>query len=329
MRKFFPLLVLSIVSSFTNYGQDQPGAHLAGKLSIDTSWDSNIYLSYIPTFEDMYAMSNEMIIARTGIDSLGHFEFDIDFLPQEERLYRLHLIKKGDTPATLIIGGKDENHLFLILNRFSNVKLKSDLAFPPFKDVDFKNSGENKAIQHITETVYTADSIAAESSASKRLLINNRLENDLLTIADTSDNFLISLYAIYKSNFETNYSSNEEFYNSYSKKWRNLDNAYYEAFSEQLPIEKTGGSTIFIWVAFVFLFAITGIFIGKLYFKRNNKIDNLSVQERKVYELLQKGATNQEISSHFNISLSTVKSHVSSIYSKLKVKSRKEILKTK
>ena len=46
---------------------------------------------------------------------------------------------------------------------------------------------------------------------------------------------------------------------------------------------------------------------------------NLSVQERKIYTLLKEGKSNKEISEELNIGLSTVKSHASNIYSKLKI----------
>ena len=35
----------------------------------------------------------------------------------------MHITKKGDSPATLIIGGKDENHLFLIADCCSNIQI--------------------------------------------------------------------------------------------------------------------------------------------------------------------------------------------------------------
>jgi len=58
--------------------------------------------------------------------------------------------------------------------------------------------------------------------------------------------------------------------------------------------------------------------------KNNNLIKSLSVQERKIFTLLKDGKSNKEISEEFNIGLSTVKSHVNNIYSKLNIKSRKE-----
>jgi len=52
-------------------GQNKKEATISGNLYFDDSWDSIIYLSYIPTYGDMYFMSNDMIIAETVIDSLG------------------------------------------------------------------------------------------------------------------------------------------------------------------------------------------------------------------------------------------------------------------
>ncbi len=310
------------------YGQKTKGS-ISGKLLLDNSWSSTIYLSHIPTFDDMYVMSSEMIIAKTVIDSLGYFKFDINYLPVDENLFRLHIVKKDDSPATLIIGGKDENHLFLMANRFSTIQLTSNLSYPPFKNVIFENSKENIAFQQVTHHFFKADSIASESSASKRLLIEKQLEKDLFLMADTSKYFLVSLYAIYKNRFSSNYSSNENFYTSYVRKWSNQNNAYFNSFKKQLPNNASGNSALIIAIVSTGILTLIGFIIGKYGFKKTNNIEKLSVQERKIYEMLQQGASNQEISDQFNIGLSTVKSHVSSIYSKLNVKSRKGIVNMK
>lgn len=309
-------------------GQDKPSACIAGYISMDDSWAPTLYLSYIPTFEEMYAVSNEMIIAKTGIDSLGYFRFDIDFLPRGQNLYRLHLVKKGDTPASLIIGGKDENHLFLIADRFSAIRVNCPSTYPPFKQVRFENSTENMAFQRVSDLVFVADSLAAESSASKRLLVEKQLLKDLHSVADTSANLLVSLYAIYKSNFESNYPSHAGFYRSYLRKWKGQDNAYLEAFSKKMPRE--AGKPAHVLLIFLALIVVLISLVPVVRrFRKSHGLEKLSIQERRIYELLQQGASNQEISNHFNIGLSTVKSHVSSIYAKLKVKSRKHIMNVK
>ena len=50
------------------------------------------------------------------------------------------------------------------------------------------------------------------------------------------------------------------------------------------------------------------------------------MQERKVYALLREGYSNKEIAGDLAVSVSTVKTHVNNIFSKLGVTSRKEIL---
>ena len=61
-------------------------------------------------------------------------------------------------------------------------------------------------------------------------------------------------------------------------------------------------------------------------FRHTDKLKSLSLQEKKVFDLLKKGKSNKEISSELHIEVSTVKSHLHRIYTRLGVKSRKEII---
>ena len=322
--KLVLVLLLFFISSHLVVAQAERSYHISGNLEIDETWEPIIYISHIPTFEEMYYMSNEMIIAKTEMDSLGYFEFDLDFLPKADNLYRLHIIKKGNPPATLIIGGKDENHLFLILNRFSKLELYSNSTYTPFKSVYFKNSAKNNSLQRISNMVNKSDSIGSLSSASKRLLINNQLQSELLSIADTSSNFLVGLYALYKSKIQSNHTSNLNFLNSFNDKWKSQNNSHYNIFKEQDPTQNKSG--VIITTIFAVILFLLGFLLGKTNFNKNRKLKKLTIQERKVYDLLSSSLTNQEIANKLNIGINTVKSHVTSIYSKLKIKSRKEIV---
>ncbi len=228
----FYLLIAFLFSQSFVIGQSKNQATISGNVFLDDSWDSVIYLSYIPTFDDMYLMSSDMIIAQTGIDSTGYFEFDINFLPLEDKLYRLHIVKKGDSPTTLIIGGRSENHFFLIAKSKSKITVSTTFSYPPFKNVLFKNSLENRYFQQIRNIVLKKEDSFSESSVAKRNLIKENIEKDLLTIADTSSFSIVSLFAIYKSNFERNYATNIDFYNAYFKKWRKIDNEYFRSLKK-------------------------------------------------------------------------------------------------
>lgn len=63
--------------------------------------------------------------------------------------------------------------------------------------------------------------------------------------------------------------------------------------------------------------------------KQHNPIQNpqleLTVQEKRIHDLLKKGHSNKEIAAEFNISVSTVKTHVNNIFKKKNVSSRNEL----
>lgn len=59
---------------------------------------------------------------------------------------------------------------------------------------------------------------------------------------------------------------------------------------------------------------------------KKNPLSDLTIQERKIFALLKEGKSNKEIADECAISISTVKSHVNNIYSKLGVGSRKEVM---
>lgn len=60
--------------------------------------------------------------------------------------------------------------------------------------------------------------------------------------------------------------------------------------------------------------------------KKKNPLSELTIQERKIFDLLRQGKSNKEIAEECSVSVSTIKSHVNSIYSKLDIRSRKEAM---
>lgn len=57
----------------------------------------------------------------------------------------------------------------------------------------------------------------------------------------------------------------------------------------------------------------------------SSRLDRLSPKEKEVFELMRTGMSNKEIASQLFIETTTVKSHISKIYQKLQISSRKEI----
>lgn len=86
----------------------------------------------------------------------------------------------------------------------------------------------------------------------------------------------------------------------------------------------TWSKTINIALAFI-VFGLIGFTFYRS--KRTRVLPDLSKQEQTVKNLILEGKSNKEIASELFISLSTVKTHITNIYSKLKVSSRQELLR--
>ena len=300
---------------------------IKGRIHADSTWTPVVYLSIIPSFDQLYSMSNQMIIESSELDEAGRFSFETDYLPAENYIYRIHLSKKGDPPASLIIGGKDENHLFMIASNKSNVLIENQNHESLFGRVDIKGFQPAKMLREIDEMVLFVDTANFNSTSLKRELMEKALDEKLRQFADTCTFPLVALYAIYKSNFESNIAENPGFYNRFLNKWKDENSPYFEEFRKSIPAENKKQN-------YSILFGLAGLFLGSIltfYFlkrkpHKTEPAEILTIQERKIFLMIQSGKSNKEISNELNIEISTVKSHVNNLYSKLKINSRKEIL---
>lgn len=99
-------------------------------------------------------------------------------------------------------------------------------------------------------------------------------------------------------------------------------NSYY-----LINLEKKQTLSIILNIIFGIIIAILIYTIYSLKFqKRLNIIEELSNQEIKVKEHILNGKSNKEIAEELFISLNTVKTHITNIYSKLNVSNRKELI---
>jgi len=302
---------------------------IKGRIDIDTTrWAPVAYLSSISDFTQMYLMSNESIIQRTAIDQQGNFGFDCKNLSPEDRLYRIHFSKKGEPPASLIIGGTDENHLFLIANNKSDIGILIRGGHNLISDITFSVYLPNKALQEINQIAGFLDTLDYYGPAVNRDFVRQAVYDKLRQYADTCSNPLISLYALYHSRFESDYLKNTTFYSKYLHKWKAQDSEYFRAFRAQLPVKEAPEILLPLLIILGFLLAGAGVIIFIRIRRKSDKnpYQSLTVQERKIFGLLKDGRSNKEISEECGISLSTVKSHVNNIYSKLNISSRTDVM---
>jgi DNA-binding CsgD family transcriptional regulator len=300
-----------------------------GQISLDTTiWAPVVYLSLIPDFDKLNSMSNEMIIEKTSIDKSGQFHFDTKYLPEKDNLFRIHISKKNDPPASLIIGGRDENHFFIIANKNSKVNIRDTSASGFIKGIVAEGYYPNKLLRQIDAITGYLDTTSFTGSPVKIELIKSAISDRLRSYADTSSNPLVGLYALYKSNFEKNYPVNQQFYIYFVNKWKKERSTYFIEFRKKIPQSDKYGAGFPYFISGIFL--IIGFLACLAYFnllkKDQNPLRDLSVQERKIFAMIMEGKSNKEISDILAIGLSTVKSHVNNIYSKLGINSRKDAM---
>lgn len=310
---------------------ENPG-HLSGVLLLDDSWEKRVYLSYIETFEKEYAVSNNFIIASAEVDSLGRFQLALDQVPSEWSLLRLHMVKKGVSPNSLVIGSRGENFYFLVAQQSSEIALYNTDGNPIFKNTRVEGAPYMGTFEYIRRISDYPNSIDYEHSLIEKEFIVEVVCEKLKAVADTCQNPLVSLYALYQIAFLIDDHHDPAFYDAYFSKRQDEQSTYFKSLRSKFP--PTPGATPLrnFQLRYILLFMGFGavVFIGfYVYRRRNQSIDKLSVQERKVFELIRNGLSNKEISAECNIELTTVKSHVSRIYTKLNIKSRREAMNLK
>jgi DNA-binding CsgD family transcriptional regulator len=324
-RRFFTILI-STTALIQNIGGQ---TKIEGHLIIDTAiWSRVVYLSLISHFDQMNTMAVEMIIDKSPIDKSGYFSFSTQYLPKDDHLYRIHIPRKNDPPASLTIGGNYENHLFFIANRESGVLIKDTSSLDLFKSITIDGYYANKEFLEINQLASYIDSTVFAGSPIKTDLIRNAINEKLRFYADTCSIPLVALYALYKSQFEFNYPINQPYYNKLLSKWKDEKSTYFIDFRKKIPSSSNGNILIYIVLCTFFFILGFALRQGIHKYKEIDKniIKNLTNQERRILLLIKAGKSNKEISDELSIELSTVKSHAYNIFSKLGINSRKEIL---
>jgi len=325
----FYLIILHLFGFGKNY-------QIQGYLNIDSSWSKEIYLSLIPDFNEIHSISPNYLINTAIIDSNGYFILEGNNLPGQYQLLRLHIRKKADPVSTLIIGGKEQNFVHLLIKGGDRLFIqdKVDPGGQPFKDPIFADP-VNTIFQKFQMICDEWRNKQAKSKIEAEL---NQLAYDqmLMNFADTCSTGMVKwaiLSELGISHLSESYSewltSQIDLYQGHaSPYWIPLYNEY-----NYINLQSGSDHKYFSWLLYLIL-GVAAILLISVTLKKSNKrkkvsvsgkIKSLSIQEYKIFEFLKDGHSNKEIARQMNIEISTVKSHVNNIYLKLGVNSRKEI----
>jgi DNA-binding CsgD family transcriptional regulator len=315
--------------------------------------NKSVYLSLIENYRKSSRVYSNQIIKETKTDNSGHFTFEGDNLSSENRIYRIHIDgceEDGNGGGHFL---KDCNNTQSILF----IAQKNDtISFPLLQN--------NQALCEVSST-NNKSGLLLEIDALKEEMILDFLEYDseaneslnfkkwFNTFQEYGEKNKEPLADLYIYDFLSDRASethsyyitdvqNNPYYDSLAQRLvKNYKNSSFtNQYFKELLADKTiseikteeSSSLGFIKITSILLLVIYiafRLFKYKSKFRRSSSKSQteLTPQEGRVYKAIQNNKTNKEIAAELFISVSTVKTHINSIYKKLNITSRKEITK--
>jgi len=340
---FYCILLLNI---FTTSAQFQ----FSGEVT-DNFKDATAYLTIVDEYQKSDLLLTEKIIQECKIDSLQQFIFKGDFLASKNMLYKIHVDSCNDeiSDSKHLLNHCETSHSILFIAN------NTDTVFFPLNDLsqlfcEIKQSSKhNTAVLEINALQETLlSNLQNSKSDAQRTIIYKSCFLKLQEFSKSFDDPLIELYTYHLYANEKSFS--RPFYLADLK-----ESSYYVDLLERLTqsypksnyvkqyksdlkkdsysLLESNNSRNGILIYIISALLIISILVNILLFKKNNtkkaqKLDYktiLTPQEQKVFELMHQKSSNKIIADTLFISVSTVKTHINNIYSKLNISSRKEI----
>ena len=321
-----------------------------GKVNLGQEWQAKVFMAAIHDLNDYYRTSAKMIINTAEVDENGHFLLEGENLPKESLFYRVYLMKTDNTDfdACIYVGDDERNFVHLILDNNTQVEVIADEnSIAPFGNFKIKGGKDNQLMQKLSSIVFPSFYFYKIQFLTELKFSEEKLHGDLKNFADTCSNSLVALAAVNNMDFDTFFENNQDYYLRFRDRVnKDLPKCIYtpnfnRKVSYYMGIEQ---STNNFWK--YLSFGLMGLLAFMLWLWRNtvNKLnkesesmvhqttpklmDKLTKKEKEILSQIKAGKSNKEIASELFIEVSTVKSHINKIYSKLEVASRAELLST-
>lgn len=307
---------------------------------------AKVYLFEVKDLKKRHQIIPENMLFQTDVNK-DYFVLKGNFLAKNRRFYSVLIdnCTEGILNAKHLLNQCTDNRTILFI-----ANNKDTISFPlndlnqMFCSIDDTNNFVQK-IDSLQESVL-ANLPISKNDRQKKIIYKNYF-NELKQFSKSLNEPLAELYAYCLYADENSFS--RTFYLRDLKKssyYKNLGQRlihYYPTsfYGEKLQqtidkdsFYKTENKIKKKWyylLGFLLLFSIS----LNVYLYYNGKpkpikiSEVLSIQEQKIFHLIQKKKSNQQIANELFISLSTVKTHINTIYKKLRIASRKDIFKLK
>lgn len=346
MFKNIILLVCLLLSCSTVFGQYK----FTGQVD-KNQWQGNVYLSLVDDYRKTAGIYSEQIVNSAATDSLGYFILKGNNLPNESRIYKLHIdnCDEGQNTAKHFLG-----HCEYSIEIPFIASAKDTLHFPgSFDRQTFCNilssKEKNRALLKVDslKEVFAFNLSGTKSAAAMKL----NAKKWITQFKDYSKNLGDPIAQLYTYAFISNRTGylypyyiedlkTSSFYSELEQQLeeRYPDAPYTEQYSSELNADRTLIGTTQKNTTSKWLYVVLGlgaisallniVFVRKLRkTKREKQLkkESLTAQEQKIVTAILEDKSNKEIAAEMHVSLSTVKTHINNIYKKLNISSRQEL----
>lgn len=334
MRLLFCTLFL-LISVVHTYGQHEAPV-ISGRLTgFAEKWEPRLYISRLKSINEIYQANADLRIAAVPLDSNGNFHFSSSILGKTTSFYRLYLLPKNANISECIRLSPC-NFMLLLLNDTCSVQITVPNANLTLRYTVKSTVPANAAIARFLNRFFNG------TVSNNQLVLPNKSDREMKAYIATYDPILSVVAYRQFYLYDKGFSSTESDF--WKKRYARLAEAYPDlSYTDEMRQLVSGknptASSNSTWVIlstislFVLLLLLATYIIRK---KRNSqeadisdqvKIESLTLRERAILQRIGEGRGNQEIADELHIEITTVKTHIRSIYRKLKINSRKEAIR--
>ncbi len=313
--------------------------------------NQKVYLSLVENYRKNSRVYLDQIIQKTIADSTGHFSFSGGQLSPLNQIYRIHVDGCEDQSFHnnhfLRACPQTESLLFIASNT-DTLSLPLNNDHQAFCDIHSTNPASTLLLEVAAlkeEMIFDFKDHDSELSRSinfkkwfARFQEFGSGTNEPLAelyIYDFLSDRTNETYATYLEELSSN-SYYEELLARLQQKYpqSKMTTQYNKELQSDLALITAENDTSSYFNSSYLIFPVLVLVLAAVgyYFQNKRKsggentaLDTLTSQERKIMDAILDGKSNKEIAAHFYISVSTVKSHINSIYKKLGLSSRTEI----